>query len=90
MRKTKTILILSISLNLILIVGFLFYRSYVRKTIFKVAAIYSEAEVKKLNYIISELDSNDPNKISTLKIFLRNDVKNVEQNAISCKNAATR
>ena len=69
-RWGRIALVVSILLNVGLITGLGFYRSFVRSQLFKLATSHSEAEAGQLGYILSELQSDDPERISYLKEYL--------------------
>jgi hypothetical protein len=66
-KWVKVVLVLSLVLNLGLVVGFGFYRSYVRNQSFKLAALTTESDAQFKQYVLSELESGDPARIESLK-----------------------
>jgi hypothetical protein len=81
-KGIKIALIVSIILNACLIIGFIYYRNFVKYKSYKQAAMTSQIELKLLETISSELESNDPDKITALKEWLQKNIelgkKNVE------------
>jgi hypothetical protein len=84
----KTALIFSLVLNFALITGFGFYKHYVRKTLFQLAALNAQAEVKNLEIIISELNSNDAIKTENLKERLQKQIENAKKVAAAWEDAS--
>ena len=72
----KIMLISSVVLNSAFVIGAIWARSYVRTQNFEMAALSAEAEGKVIRYVLTELESGDPNRIEALKDRLR---KNSEQ-----------
>jgi uncharacterized protein YneF (UPF0154 family) len=75
----RIILIISLLLNVGLIIGFGFYKSYVKSQNFKLAAINAQAEASVLKNVLSELESGDPMKITALKEQLRKDIEDAQR-----------
>jgi hypothetical protein len=63
----KTALVTSLLLNVCLVAGFVFFRKYMRDTHFELIATVYEGETRMLEDILSDLESNDPARISALK-----------------------
>jgi len=78
-KGIKIILIISLLLNVGLIIGFGSYKSYVKSQIFKLAAINAQAEASVLKNVLSELESDDPVKITALKERLRKDIEKAQK-----------
>ncbi|MHC4647887.1 MAG: hypothetical protein ACYTBJ_20685 [Planctomycetota bacterium] len=74
-KRPKVILYLSLVLNVTLIVGFGVYRSYMEKTLFRLAEMTEQAEVQRLEHIVSQLEPDEPSKIDALKQQLERDVE---------------
>ena len=72
----KIMFISSVVLNIAFVIGAIWARSYVRTKSFELAALSAEAEGKVIRYVLTELESGDPNRIEALKDRLR---KNSEQ-----------
>jgi hypothetical protein len=72
MTKTiKLVLIVSLLLNVCLVVGFVVCKKYVAAQCFELVACTGQAETKLLEGIVSDLESDDPAKITALKERLR-------------------
>lgn len=66
-RNQKVILIVSLLLNLCLIVGFVFFRNYVRMQNFRLAEMVAQSETQQMQSILQDIESDDPAKIAALK-----------------------
>ncbi len=75
-KGIKFVLIVSLLLNAGLIIGFWSYHSFVKSQMFKSTVMTIQAEKSLLKNVLSELESDDPAKITALKKRLR---KNIEQ-----------
>ena len=72
MKNWKHVVFLcSLILNLGLIIGFVGFRHYVRVTTFQLIATTAQAEVNLLESILSDLESDDPEKTAALEERLR-------------------
>ena len=80
-RGIKIALILSLILNVVLIVSFVYYRNYVKTHLPDLLLSIAEAEIKHSKYILLEIESEDPAKIESLKGHLRRSINNSEKNA---------
>jgi len=78
-KALTTVLIISLILNAVLIIGFLTYKSYVKKSNFELAAINAQSEASLLTNILTDLDPNDPAKIEALKKRLQDNIKNAKE-----------
>ncbi|MHC4149706.1 MAG: hypothetical protein ACYSR5_09510 [Planctomycetota bacterium] len=83
-------LVVSILLNVGLITGLGFCRVFVRSHGFKLAAAHFEAEAGQLEYILSELEPNDPERISSLKEYLRKRIESSKGAARTSRGAASK
>jgi hypothetical protein len=63
-----------------IIVGFVFYHSCARYYAFNLAALNSQAEMKQTKHILSELESDNPEKITALKELLRKSIEQGQKN----------
>jgi hypothetical protein len=70
-KGIKVVFIVSIILNVCLIIGFISFRRYYTYQSFKHVADSTKAEVQVNKYILSELESDNPEKITALKDWLR-------------------
>jgi hypothetical protein len=75
-KGIKVVLIASLLLNVGLIIGFVSFRSFAKSEMFKLVVMTIQAEESLLKNILSELESDDPAKITALKERLR---KHIEQ-----------
>jgi len=67
----RVIFISSLAMNVILIVGFVMFRSSVKTTVLKLDSLNAQSEVALARYVLQELESGDPNRIKYLKQYLR-------------------
>jgi len=89
-KGIKAVLIISLLLNVGLIIGFWSYRSYVKSQNFKLAAINAQAEASILKNVLSELESDDPAKITVLKERLRKNIEKVQTAKVTWQQAAVK
>jgi hypothetical protein len=87
-KGIKVVFIVSIILNVCLIIGFISFRRYVTYQSFKLAAMSSQAEVQVTKYILSELESDNPEKITALKEMLRKKIENGQKATQTWQQAA--
>ena len=87
MKKQTVILGISLLLNILLIIGFLYFKNYMRSQTFRIAAINSDGNVKRSRFILSTIESGDPNKIDLLKERLRITIETEEWNADALRGA---
>ena len=87
-KGLKIMFISSIVLNIALIIGAIWARSYVRTQSFEMAAMTAEAEGKVIRYVLTELESEDPNRIETLKDQLQKNMEQAKDVAVMWRNAA--
>ena len=78
-KGIKVVLIVSLLLNVGLIIGFGCFKSYVRYNCFKLIAMDVQAEASLLKNILSELESDDPVKITALKERLQKHIENAQK-----------
>ena len=86
----KIMFISSVVLNIALVVGAIWARSYIRTTNFEIAAMTAETEGSFARHILTELESNDPDKIEALKKQLQKNIEQAEKVADIWRNAAKR
>ncbi len=67
--------ILSVVLNVVLIVGILWARTYARHTAFELAALNCDSQANFAEFVLGELESGDPARIQTLKTHLAGQVE---------------
>lgn len=78
-KIVKIVLIISLLLNVGLAVGFWSYKSYVTTKSFELAALTARAEASLLKSVLSELESDDPEKIAALKERLRRHIEGAQK-----------
>lgn len=83
-------LILSLALNAILIAGLFWGRNCVRTMYFKLAALNAQTEVKLMEHILKELESGDPNRIESLNIFLKRNIKQGKETAATWEKVSSK
>ena len=77
----KIMFISSVVLNIALIIGVIWARSYVRKQSFELAAMTAEAEGSFAKHILMELESDEPDRIEAVKKMLQNSIENTKKAA---------
>ena len=77
----KIMFISSVVLNIALIIGVIWARSYVRKQSFELAAMTAEAEGNFAKHILMELESDEPDRIEAVKKMLQNSIENTKKAA---------
>lgn len=83
-------LISSVVLNIAFVVGAICARSYVRTQCFELAAKTAEAEAGLTRYILTELESGEPDRIEALEKRLEQGIEQAEETADMWRKAATR
>jgi hypothetical protein len=86
----KIIFILSVVLNIALVIGAVWARSYIRKENFELAANIAEAEGRFSEHILTELESGEPDRIEAVKKLLANGIENARKEADIMRNVAKR
>jgi hypothetical protein len=86
----KIMFISSIVLNIALVIGVIWARSYIRTQLFEHAVAIAEAEGSFTRHILTELESGEPDRIEALKNELQNSIENSEKAADIWRNAAER
>jgi hypothetical protein len=72
MKKWKNVVIIcSLILNVLLIIGFLAFRYYMRFTMFELSAVCSNTIAANCKHALSVLDFNDAGQIPEHKEFLK-------------------
>jgi hypothetical protein len=84
----KIMFILSVVLNIALVIGAIWARSYIRTQSFELAAMTADAEGRLARHILTELESGEPDRIESLKKLLQNSVENTEKAAEMWRQAA--
>jgi hypothetical protein len=77
-KELKIMFVSSIVLNVALVIGAVWARSYVRTQGFEMAAMTAEVEGKVIKHVLTELESEDPNRIETLKEQLQKNMKQAD------------
>jgi len=86
----KIMFISSVVLNIALVIGTIWARSYIRTKYFELAAITAEAEGSIARHILTELESGEPDRIEALKKRLEKNIEQAEKVADIWRNAAKR
>ncbi len=77
----KIMFISSVVLNIALVTGTVWARSYIRTKNFELAAITAEAEGRLARHILTELESGEPDRIEAVKKFLQLSIENTKKAA---------
>jgi len=77
----KIMFISSVVLNIALVTGTIWARSYIRTKNFELAAITAEAEGRLARHILTELESGEPDRIEAVKKFLQLSIENTKKAA---------
>jgi hypothetical protein len=86
----KILFTLSVVLNIALVIGAVWARSYIRTKNFELAAMTAESEGRFSEHILTELESGEPDRIEAVKKLLRNSVENAQKAADIWRDAAKR
>jgi uncharacterized membrane protein len=86
----KIIFTLSVVLNIALVIGAAWARSYIRKENFELAAMTAEAEGRFSEHILTEIESGQPDRIEAVKKLLQISVENSRKTADIWRSAAKR
>ena len=89
-KGIKVVLIVSLLLNVRLIIGFWSYKSYVKSQGFGLAAINAQAVASILKNVLSEIESDDPAKITLLKERLRKNIEKAQTVKVTWQQAAVK
>ena len=89
-RRGKTVLVLSLILNVALIVGLVWGKQVVERQGFKMAALATDAEARLQEYTLKELESGDQERIESLKDFLARGIERGKEASAIWNDAATR
>lgn len=87
-KGLKIMFVSSIVLNIALVIGAIWARSYVRTQSFEMAAMAAESEGRIVKHILKELESEDPNRMEALKERLQKNIEQAEDVAGMWRNAA--
>ena len=80
-KRLKIMFILSVVLNIALVIGAIWARSFVRTKSFELAAMTAEAEGRLARHILTELESDEPERIEAVKKLLQNSIETSEKAA---------
>jgi hypothetical protein len=80
-KGIKVVFIVSIILNVCLLIGLISFRMYHTYQSFRLVAESTKAEVQITKYILSELESDNPEKIAALKDWLQKNIENGQKTA---------
>jgi uncharacterized membrane protein len=84
----KIMFISSVVLNIALVIGVVWARSYIRTQMFELAARTAEAEGRLAEHILTEFESGEPERIEAVKKLLQNSIENSEKAADMWRQAA--
>ena len=77
----KIMFVSSVVLNIALVVGVIWARSYVRTKNFELAAMTADAEGRLAKHILTELESDEPDRIEAVKKLLQSNIETAEKAA---------
>ncbi len=83
----KAMLGLSLALNLLLVAALLWVPAEARETAFGAVADATAAEVRLQQYVLAELESDDPQRVEAVKSFLRRNIDAGDVLAANWRNA---
>jgi sensor histidine kinase regulating citrate/malate metabolism len=86
----KTILIISLVLNVLLAAALVIGRTQVREEAFEIAALHAEAEANLTRLYLGILESDREDKIAHLTERMKECIKNAEDAQTTTKQAAPR
>ena len=81
---------LSVVLNIALVIGAVWARSYIRTKNFELAAMTADAEGRFSEHILTELESGQPDRIEAVKKLLTESIENAQKAADIWRSAAKR
>jgi len=84
----KIMFLSSVILNIALVIGIIWARSFIRTQTFELAAISAEAEGNIARHVLTELESGEPDRIESLKKQLQKNIEQAEKVAEMWRNAA--
>lgn len=77
----KIMFVSSVVLNIALIIGVIWARSYIGKQLAESAVAIAEAEASFSEHILTELESGQPDRIEAVKKLLANGIENARKEA---------
>ena len=89
-KELKIIFTLSVVLNIALVIGAVWARSYIRTKNFELAAMTADAEGRFSEHILTELESGQPDRIEAVKKLLTESIENAQKAADIWRSAAKR
>ena len=84
----KIMFVSSVVLNIALVVGVIWARSYIGTQLAESAVMTAEAEGRIARHILTELESGEPDRIKELKKLLQSNIKTAEIAADMWRQAA--
>jgi uncharacterized membrane protein len=73
-KWARIIFISSLALNVILIIGFVFFKKSVSADIYRINALNAASDVAAAKYVLQEFESGDAERIRKLKQYLRDNI----------------
>ena len=89
-KGLKIIFTLSVVLNIALVIGAVWARSYIRTKNFELAAMTADAEGRFSEHILTEIESGQPDRIEAVKKLLTESIENAQKAADIWRSAAKR
>ena len=89
-KGLKIIFTLSVVLNIALVIGAAWARSYIRTKNFELAAMTADAEGRFSEHILTEIESGQPDRIEAVKKLLTESIENAQKAADIWRSAAKR
>ncbi len=86
-RRLKLALAISLLVNVVLIVGFFSYKSFVASHTTKGAVSMAEGEARLLQSMLADLESNDPERLEALKEQLKVRISTAQTAALQFQQA---
>ncbi len=87
-KWVRIIFISSLVLNVILIIGFVFFKKSINTEIYRIGASKATSDVAAARYILRELESGDPNRITKVKRYLQDSIEVGRKEAEEYRSAA--
>ncbi len=73
-KWVRIIFLSSLAMNVILVICFVYFRSSVNATIFRLNAIKALSDASLARYVLQEVESGDANRINDMKQYLRESI----------------
>ena len=87
-KWVRIIFISSLALNVILIIGFVLFKSNVSSSFYRIGALNAQSDAILAEHVLHELENSDPNNIKALKQYLRESIEMSKTEADEYRNAA--